>query len=256
MATAVMPAQKTAMSAKEADAVIASLTKKVNERWAAVVETTPFMNELVAGKLPKKTIQEFYRNWASFVPTINSCYTVQFYKHLWFFVSNLDLMKPYTEKVLDEFGHPEPPGHIHILLSTGHALGLTSEEMLARPMLATARGLTDFHRTLVNDGLIQEYWCSVLWERSFGETCLKWFNALTQHYGLTAEQADYFNKHHEADTMDHLGREEHSAVSRKALSRLLQIGVIERPGYTLEYCATTPADLYADMLNATYKATH
>ncbi|HTI87611.1 MAG TPA: hypothetical protein VL966_13480, partial [Alphaproteobacteria bacterium] len=187
---------------------------------------------------------------------INSCYTTQFYKHLWFFVSNIDLMKPYTEKVLDEFGHPEPPGHIHILLATGHALGLTNEQMLQTPMLPAARSLTDFHRTLVNDGLIHEYWCSVLWERAFGETCLKWFKALTGHYGLTAEQADYFNKHHEADTMDHLGREEHSAVSRKALSRLLQMGVIERPGYTLEYCAVTPADLYAEMLNAAYRATH
>ena len=177
MATAVTQA-RTGMSAKEADALVVDLTKKVYDRWAQVVETTPFMKELVAGTLPKKTIQEFYRNWASFVPTINSCYTTQFYKHLWFFVSNIDLMKPYTEKVLDEFGHPEPPGHIHILLSTGHALGLTNEQMLQTPMLSSARALTDFHRTLVNDGLIHEYWCSVLWERSFGETCLKWFKEI------------------------------------------------------------------------------
>jgi pyrroloquinoline quinone (PQQ) biosynthesis protein C len=190
------------------------------------------------------------------VPVINSIYTMQFYKHLWFFVSNLDLMKPYTEKVLDEFGHPEPPGHIHILISTGEALGLTAEELLLSPMTPRARALTDFHRTTANDGPIHEYWATVLWEHAFGETCLKWFTALTTHYGLTPKQADYFNKHHEADTMDHLGREAHSSVSKKALSRLLQRGIHERPGYSLEYCATTPGELYAEMLNSAYEETH
>jgi pyrroloquinoline quinone (PQQ) biosynthesis protein C len=255
MATA-LKINSAGMSEKEADAKIAALTKLVNERWNATVETTPFMKELVAGKLPMKTIQAFYRNWGSFVPVINSIYTMQFYKHLWFFVSNLDLMKPYTEKVLDEFGHPEPPGHIHILISTGEALGLTAEEILLSPMTPRARALTDFHRTTANDGPIHEYWATVLWEHAFGETCLKWFTALTKHYGLTPKQADYFNKHHEADTMDHLGREAHSSVSKKALSRLLQRGIHERPGYSLEYCATTPGELYAEMLNSAYDETH
>ena len=56
--------------------------------------------------------------------------------------------------------------------------------------------------------------------------------------------------------MDHLGREAHSSVSKKALSRLLQRGIHERPGYSLEYCATTPGDLYAEMLNSAYDETH
>lgn len=244
------------MSAKEADAKIAALAKLVNESWNDVVETTPFMRELVTGKLPMKTIQEFYRNWGSFVPVINSIYTAQFYKHLWFFVSNLELMKPYTEKVLDEFGHPEPPGHIHILISSGQALGLTTEEILLSQMTPRARALADFHRTTANDGPIHEYWATVLWEHAFGLTCHKWFVALTTHYGLTPKQADYFNKHHEADTMDHLGREAHSSVSKKALSVLLQRGIHERPGYTLEYLATTPGILYAEMLNSAYEETH
>jgi pyrroloquinoline quinone (PQQ) biosynthesis protein C len=254
MDTVTVPRQA-AMSEQQAKEIVDKLVDKVNKHWDAVVETTPFMRDLVAGKLKRETVKLFYQNWGSFVPTINACYTTQFYKHLWFFVSNVDLMKPYTEKILDEFGHPEPPGHIHILIETGEALGLTKEELLLTPMLPQARALTDFHRTLVNDGLIHEYWCSVLWEFAFGNTCLKWFNALTKHYGLTAQQADYFNKHHEADTMDHLGREAHSSVSKKALIRLLQRGVIERPGYSMEYCAVTPADLYAQMITACYDAT-
>src|SRR5262249_32714616 len=81
-------------------------------------------------------------------------------------------------------------------------------------MLPEARALPDFQRTLMVDGQIQEYWFSVLWEHAFGETCLDWFRALTTHYDLTTEEASYFSKHHEADTMDHLDRKAHGAVTQ------------------------------------------
>ena len=55
MATAVM-LDRPVMTETEADAKIATLTKLVNEHWNATVETTPFMQELVAGKLPMKTL--------------------------------------------------------------------------------------------------------------------------------------------------------------------------------------------------------
>jgi pyrroloquinoline quinone (PQQ) biosynthesis protein C len=243
-------------SEREAQNLIAELKEKLDKRWKDTVGNTRFMGELKEGRLKKETIQLFYKNWGSFVPVINSIYTSAFYKHLWFFVKNVDLMKVYTEKVLDEFGHPSPPGHIQILIGTGRALGLSTEETLLSPMLPEARALPDFHRTLMVDGQIQEYWFSVLWEHAFGETCLDWFRALTTHYGLTAEQASYFSKHHEADTMDHLDRQAHGAVTQTVLVRLLQQGIIERPGYSAEYCAVTPADLNALMMDACYKATH
>jgi pyrroloquinoline quinone (PQQ) biosynthesis protein C len=240
----------------QAKDLISELTEKCNHRWKATVDKTRFMDELKEGKLKKETIQLFYKNWGSFVPVINSIYTSAFYKHLWFFVTNIDLMEVYTQKVLDEFGHPSPPGHIQILIGTGKALGLTAEETLLSPMLPAARALPDFHRTLMVDGQIQEYWFSVLWEGAFGNSCLDWFRALTTHYGLTTQQADYFSKHHEADTMDHLDRKAHGAVTQTVLVRLLQQGIIERPGYSAEYCAVTPADLNALMMDACYKATH
>jgi pyrroloquinoline quinone (PQQ) biosynthesis protein C len=240
----------------EAKELIAECAAKCEKRWLETVDKTRFMDELKEGKLKKQTIQLFYKNWGSFVPVINSVYTSAFYKHLWFFVKNVDLMEVYTQKVLDEFGHPSPPGHIQILISTGNALGLTKEEVLLTPMLPEARALPDFHRTLINDGQIQEYWFSVLWEHAFGNTCLDFLKALTLHYGLTIEQASYFSKHHEADTMDHLDRKAHGAVTQFVLVRLLQEGVIERPGYSAEYCAVTPADLNALMMNACYRATH
>lgn len=242
------------MPEDEAGPYLDKLEQRILARWADVVETSPFMEELTAGKLPMETIRLFYSNWGAFVPVINSLYVTQFYKHLAFFVSNVDLMENFTHKVLDEFGHPEPPGHIRILISTGEALGLTKEEILVKPMLPEARALTDFQRTLVNDGAIHEYWASVLWESSFGHSCAKWFTALTTHYGLSAEEADYFHKHYEADTQDHLGREAHSEVTKHVLKRLLVTGITERPGYPLEYCALTPPDLYRQMLDAVYAA--
>jgi pyrroloquinoline quinone (PQQ) biosynthesis protein C len=141
-------------------------------------------------------------------------------------------------------------------MSTGKALGLTKEEVLLTPMLAECRALPDFHRTLINDGQIQEYWFSVLWEKPFGDSCLDFFKALTKHYGLTTAEASYFSKHHEADTMDHLDRMAHGAVTQHVLVRLLQEGVNERPGYSAEYCAVTPADLNRIFMDGCYNATH
>src|SRR5678816_1055623 len=244
------------LNESQAAEFVAELAQRCDRRWQETVDQTRFMNELRDGKLKKQTIQLFSKNWGAFVPVINSIYTSAFYKHLWFFVKNVDLMEVYTQKVLDEFGHPCPPGHIQILIGTGQALGLTAEEVLLTPMLPEARALPDFQRTLMVDGQIQEYWFSVLWEHAFGETCLDWFRALTTHYGLSTEQANYFSKHHEADTMDHLDRKAHGAVTQTVLVRLSLIHISERPGYSAEYCAVTPADLNALFMNACYEATH
>lgn len=244
------------LTERQAQELMADVREKIERRWKETVDQTRFMQELKQGKLKRESIRLFYQNWGAFVPVINSIYTAAFYKHLWFFVKNIELMEPYTEKVLDEFGHPKPPGHIQILIGTGQALGLSAEEVLLTPMLPEGRALADFHRTLLVDGLIQEYWFSVLYEGAFGASCFHWFKALTTHYGLTAEQASYFSKHHEADTMDHLDRKAHSEVTATVLSRLLQQGIIERPGYSCEYCALTPVNLNALMMDAVYKATH
>jgi pyrroloquinoline quinone (PQQ) biosynthesis protein C len=244
------------LNQSQATELIAEMAAKCDRRWQQTVNQTRFMNELREGKLKKETLQLFYKNWGAFVPVINSIYTSAFYKHLWFFVKNVDLMEVYTEKVLDEFGHPSPPGHIQILMSTGAALGLTKEDVLLSPMLPECRALPDFHRTLINDGQIQEYWFSVLWERPFGNSCLDFFHALTRHYGLTTAEASYFSKHHEADTQDHLDRKAHGEVTKTVLVRLLQHGIVERPGYSPEYCAVTPADLNKLFMDGCYAATH
>jgi len=108
----------------QAKELISQLTEKCNRRWRETVDKTRFMGELKEGKLKKETIQLFYKNWGSFVPVINSIYTSAFYKHLWFFVKNVDLMEVYTQKVLDEFGHPSPPGSYSDSHRYGQCLGV------------------------------------------------------------------------------------------------------------------------------------
>ena len=94
------------LTESQAVELVAELAQKCDRRWQETVDQTRFMNELRTGALKKQTIQLFYKNWGSFVPVINSVYTSAFYRHLWFFVKNVDLMEVYTQKVLDEFGHP------------------------------------------------------------------------------------------------------------------------------------------------------
>ena len=98
------------LNESQAKEYIAELAAKCDKHWKQTVDKTKFMDELREGKLKKETLQLFYKNWGSFVPVINSVYTSAFYKHLWFFVKNVDLMEVYTQKVLDEFGHPSPSG--------------------------------------------------------------------------------------------------------------------------------------------------
>jgi hypothetical protein len=99
------------LNESQAKDYVAELATKCDKHWKRTVDKTKFMDELRAGTLKKETIELFYKNWGAFVPVINSVYTSAFYKHLWFFVKNVDLMEVYTQKVLDEFGHPSS-GHI------------------------------------------------------------------------------------------------------------------------------------------------
>ena len=80
------------------------------------------------------------------MPVINSVYTSAFYKHLWFFVKNVDLMEVYTQKCLDEFGHPSPAGAYSDPDEHGQsALGLTVKRKCSfRRCCPECRALPDF----------------------------------------------------------------------------------------------------------------
>jgi predicted permease len=100
------------------------------------------MQELVSGRLPKKTFRIFFKNWAAYTIEINTLEAASYHKHIHFFRQHRDLMAAMAEKLADELIHPKPPGHIHVVLQTANALGIGEDEVFVTPMLAEFRAKT------------------------------------------------------------------------------------------------------------------
>lgn len=243
--------------APEARAIVDELYRKVRERWEVRVNRTPFMQQLMAGKLPMKVLQTFFRNWGAYTIEINTLAACTYHKHLTFFKKHRDLMAPLGEKIADEFIHPKPPGHFLVMLQTAKAFGLTEEEIFSTPMLSEFRAKIDFMRGIVYEGTAAEWYASVTTEEQIGHWSAVCYKALTTHYGFDGEKATYFATHIEADLAEHEeGVMSHASFNRLALQRLLESGMAdERPTYGLEYCALTSVDLHGVMLRAALEET-
>lgn len=239
------------MSKEEAERYVEGLCRKMHERWKIKVTQSLFMKRLQEGSLPMEAIRLYYQNWAAFVMTINTLGLAIYYKQIDILKKDLKVMGLFASKLVDEFGKPEPPGHILILVRTGKALGLTEQEVLESTQLPAARALGDFHRVVVWDGGIGDYWASVLWEEAMGYFSQDWRDALTKKYQLKLDDVVYYTTHYEADLKEHAGTAAHSSIVKGVLGHLLEHGYIdERVGFGLEYCAVTPVDLNALMLQS------
>ena len=238
------------LPAAKAKAVVDELYRMVRQRWEEKVNQKPFMKNLQEGKLPLKVLQTFFRNWGAYTIEINTLTACSYHKYLSFYKSQRDLMAPLGEKIADEFIHPKPPGHYLVMLQTAQALGLTEEEIFTQPMLSEFRSKIDFMRGIIYEGTAAEWYAGVTTEEQIGHWSGICFKALTQHYGLTPDQATYFGTHHEADLEEHEeGVMGHGSFNRLALQRLLESGMAEqRPTYGIEYCAMTSVDLHGVML--------
>ncbi len=117
-------------SAADAKAIVDRLYSIVRERWEVKVNQTPFMQQLMAGKLPLKTLQTFFRNWGAYTIEINTLTACTYHRNITFLKVNRDLMGPIGEKIADEFIHPKPPGHFLVMLQTAQAFGLTRRRSL------------------------------------------------------------------------------------------------------------------------------
>jgi hypothetical protein len=198
----------------------------------------------------------FFKNWAAYTIEINSLEAASYHKHIHFFRSHRDLMGPMAQKLADELIHPKPPGHVHVVLETAAALGITEEEVFLSPMLAEFRAKIDFKRSILWEGTVAEFYAAGATEEQTGYWSAEFFKALTTNYGLTAQQAIYFSTHEEADLKEHAdGVMGHGSFRRLVLQRLLEEEIAEvRPGYTLEYCGLTAVDLHGRILQAAYHA--
>ncbi len=139
-------------SAQEAKAIVDGLYAKVRERWETRVNQKPFMQQLMAGSLPHKTLQLFFRNWGAYTIEINTLTACTYHRNITFLKVNRDLMGPIGEKIADEFIHPKPPGHFLVMMETAKALGLSEDEVFTSPMLSEFRGKIDFMRSIVYEG--------------------------------------------------------------------------------------------------------
>ncbi len=245
----------TGMNSAEAKATVDDIYNRVAQRWQERVTSSPFMKQLRVGTLPKAAFRMFYKNWGSYTIEINTLEAVTYHKHISFFRKHRDLMAAMALKLADELIHPEPPGHIHVVLQTGEALGISEDEIFLSPMLAEFRAKIDYFRSIVWEGTMAEFYAAGATEEQFGYWAGELFKYLTTYYGLSREDAVYFSLHEEADLKEHDGVMGHGTFRRQVLQRLLEDGMADvRPGYSLEYCAVTAIDLHGQILQAALDA--
>ena len=245
------------MNSVEAKAFVDEFYEKVAARWKERVTNSAFMEKLRAGTLPRAALRLFFKNWGAYTIEINTVEAASYHKHMHFFRKHRDLMAPMAQKLADELVHPKPPGHVHVVLETARALGISEDEIFLSPMLAEFRAKIDFKRSILWEGTVAEFYAAGATEEQTGYWSADFFKALTRHYGLSAEEAIYFSTHEEADLKEHAdGVMGHGSFRRLVLQRLLEDRMAEvRPGYSLEYCGLTAVDLHGVILQAALNAT-
>src|SRR5205807_3654351 len=186
------------LSHAEARAYTDYLYSRVAERWRERITNRPFMQMLCSGTLSRDALRLFFKNWASFTIDINTLECATYHKHIAFFRKHRDLMTAMAQKLADELIYPKPPGHIHVVLETARALGISEDEVFLEPMAAELRSLIDFRRALLWEGTMAEVYAAGATEEQIGYWSAECFKAVTAHYGLTLQQAAYFSTHEEA----------------------------------------------------------
>ena len=111
------------MNREEAKSLVDELYRKTLERWDERVNRGDFMEELRQGTLPLGAIQLFWKNWAYFVFEINNIVACTYQRHIGFFKRHWDLLAAFSAKVADEYIHPEPPGHVKIVIAQSKEIG-------------------------------------------------------------------------------------------------------------------------------------
>jgi pyrroloquinoline quinone (PQQ) biosynthesis protein C len=240
---------------EEARRYVDALNRLSLESFEEKVLKAPFMSTLRAGTLSLEAVRLFWKNWAYFVFEVNNILAMAYQRHIGFFKRHPDLLASFSAKVADEYMHPEPPGHIKIVLAQGRVLGLSDEEMIACPMLPECRALLEWRRGLLYEGTMLEYWCSLLNEENIGHWAREFGKALVEKYGLSWGQVRYFKTHEEADLETHAGGIlGHGEFNRTVTQRLLEEGRVEmRPGFTPAYCLETGVAYLALFLDGAYR---
>jgi len=113
------------MSRDDAKSYVDGIYQQVANRWRQRVSSSQFMKGLVTGKLSKEAFRIFFKNWGAYTIEINTLEAASYHKHIHFFRKHRDLMAAMADKLADELIHPKPPGHVHVVMETAKALGIT-----------------------------------------------------------------------------------------------------------------------------------
>lgn len=238
------------LSPEDAEAYAATVRQYLLTQAAEVVGRCQFMQQLQAGQLSSQALKCFWLNWHSQVWEINNLIAVGYHRFTPFFKRNLDLLPHYAEKIADELTHPKPPGHLLIVWQQGELFGLTREEMVDYPVIPECRGLMEWHRGLLGEGTMIEYWAAMLYEEYTGYWSRAFGRALIDHYGYTPSQIVYFKTHEEADLTEHDGVMGHGEFNWTVFRRMLEQGETAfRPGVSIQYCVDTELALRRNFLD-------
>jgi pyrroloquinoline quinone (PQQ) biosynthesis protein C len=241
------------MSEAEAKEQVARLFEITMAECDARITQSRFMTELKAGTLPQGAIQKFWLNWTSFVFEINNFIQVAYQRHLGFFKEHLDLFTVFADKVADELIHPKAPGHLLTVWKQGEIFGLTMDEMINNEMLPECRAQLEWHRGLLYEGTLLEFWAAITYEEYIGHWS-KMFREGLEGMGYASERAPYFHTHEEADLEEHDGVMGHGEFNRAVIARLYQTGNTQtRPGFSAEYAALTGPYYMGMFVDACYQ---
>ncbi len=233
------------LSPAAAEARVNELRALAQQLYREKLLDHPFTHALRDGTLSRERIRGFLLNHWTFSLEINTAKSYAYHRFLPFLKRRPDLYDLVVEQLVDELAHPGPGGHIRIQIPLLAAFGLTEQEAAEAILIPEARAMVDSRVRLYLEGPMAETFTAGLTEGSIGQWFGIWYHALTTRYGLTPEQAAYFDVHHEADTMEHESGRAHALGNAYVVQVCLEEGYRpERPGYTLESSVRLAADLW------------
>lgn len=233
------------LSPEAAAARVDALRALAQELYREKLLNHPFTHALRDGTLSRARIRGFLVNHWTFSLEINTAKCHAYHRFLPFLKRHPDVYDLVVEQLADELAHPGPGGHIRLQLPILADFGITEEEAAEAILIPEARAMIDSRVRLYLEGPMAEVYAAGLTEGSIGQWFGVWYRALTTHYGLTPEQARYFDVHHEADTREHASGRAHALGNAYIIQKCLEDGYRpERPGFTLESSVRLAADLW------------
>jgi pyrroloquinoline quinone (PQQ) biosynthesis protein C len=229
----------------DAAARVAELRSLAQRAYRAQLLEHPFTQQLRAGTLSRDRIRGFLLNHWTFSLEINTAKSYGYHRWLPFLKRHPEIYDLIVEQLADELAHPGPGGHIRIQIPLLAAFDLTEHDCAEAILIPEARALIDCRVRYFLEAPLAETYAANLTEGSIGQWFGIWYHALTTHYGVTREQAAYFDVHHEADTMEHDSGRAHVMGNALIIQTCLEDGYRpERPGFTLESSVQLAADLW------------